>query len=242
MVLNMRSDLDKKCNICGGSSWTNMHNREGVKCAVCGSLERTRVLMMWLTKLGIPKPEQKVLHFAPEKGLAKLFTSIVGKANYQAYDLEPKRYSFFKVKKFDLCVDVQSLSEEQFDLIVHSHVLEHVPCNYTAVLYGLHKALKSSGIHICCIPITSGFYDETTADIGDEQRRKRFGQFDHVRRFGRNDINKSLGMVFDMPVTYNLEDHFEKQDLDKYNIPNAARKGWSPHSILVFKKSDIKLR
>jgi predicted SAM-dependent methyltransferase len=183
----------------------------------------------------------RILHFAPEKALSSYFLDKVGPSNYLAADIAPEDYPFCDVQKFDLCKDLSRLEPESYDLVVHSHVLEHVPCNYAMVLYGLHKALKSDGIQLCCIPFNPSFYQEDCSSIGKEERTRRFGQRDHYRRFGEKDVQNTVGMLFDIPEEYDLEVDFSEEDLDQCNIPASARKGFNGSTILALKKGDPKL-
>jgi predicted SAM-dependent methyltransferase len=108
-------------------------------------------------------------------------------SNYVTADIQPERYGFSDCQYIDLC-SLESWPSNHYDLIIHSHVLEHTPCNIAYTLYHLHRMLSPSGWNICVIPFTSGYWDEKFQNIGDEEKVKRFGQFDHVRRFGRGDI------------------------------------------------------
>lgn len=221
-----------------------MGSRPHVRCEKCGSLERTRIMKLVLDRIQMPKFGMKVLHLAPERALATYFVEKAGGTkNYHAFDLNPSLYKWAPgIKKLDLCTEVESLKENYYDLVVHSHVMEHLPCNYAYVLFHLHRSLKETGYHICCIPVMSGFYDETTASIPTEEAIRRFGQHDHVRRFGVEDIQFSLGTIFRLKREYDLEQTFSQSELIRYNIPQSSWKGYSPDSIMVFRKDDIKMK
>jgi phosphoglycolate phosphatase len=229
------------CNLCGSTSFKDMRARVNMKCAECGSLERTRALALKLEAAGLPRTGDRVLHFAPEKGLARYFIERVGEENYRACDLEPKRYSFLDVERFDLCRDSSSLPADTYHLIVHLHVMEHIPCNYTAVLHHLHRSLHPDGVHAMCIPFLGGSFDDCWGDLPDEEREFRFGQHDHVRRFGREDIQSTLGMLFDIPDTYDLESQFGCNALKRHRIPEYASKGFTPNTIFFVRKQGWKL-
>jgi hypothetical protein len=229
------------CNLCGGKVFGNMGRRKNVRCIGCGSLERTRAMLLILQKLKPTLENCRILHFAPEKALSSYFLDKVGPSNYFAADIAPENFAFCDVRRFDLCKDLAGLEPESYDLIVHSHVLEHVPCNYTMVLHGLHKALKVDGIQLCCIPFSPGFYQEDCSPLSGEERTRRFEQSDHYRRFGQKDVQNTVGMVFDIPEEYDLEVDFGAELLDRYNIPASERTGFSGSTILALKKGDLKL-
>ena len=219
-----------------------MRSRPAVRCRECNSLERTRVLMLQLERHNMPLPGQRVLHFAPEIAVTRKLTGIVGSENYFARDLQPKNFAGIDVKPFDLCKESPNLETEHYDLIIHSHVMEHLPCNYTAVLWHLHRSLRSTGLHVCSIPIVAGGFEDNWGPISAAERTRRFGQHDHLRRFGVDDLASTLGMVFELPATYNLEAEFSPELLDRYNIPAYARVGFTQHSVLVLRKKDLKLQ
>ena len=61
-----------QCNICGGTAFTDMPKRPAVRCADCGSLERTRVAALHITEELRLASGSPILHFAPERGLSVL--------------------------------------------------------------------------------------------------------------------------------------------------------------------------
>lgn len=230
-----------QCNICGHKKFLDMNNRTAIRCAKCGSLERTRVIKLMLDRHGLPKKGMKVLHLAPEGGLARNIRDIVGADSYDARDIDLARYEHVKVTYFDLVEAVHTLPRNHFDLIIHSHVMEHLPCNVTAVLYHLHRALSETGVHVFSIPILNGYYEESLFPISDEERQRRFAQFDHVRRFGKEDLQRSVGMIFKIPDTYDLKLYYSKTELDAANIPEVARQDYTGHSVFMLRKNDLLL-
>jgi hypothetical protein len=231
------------CNMCGGEVFENKNNRIAVQCSSCGSLERTRLLKLYLDKHDEPRPSAKVMHFAPEKGIYDYISSKIGYDCYHVFDLKPKRYAFAKnIKRFDLIQDFEKIRDDQYDLVLHSHVIEHIPCNYTYLLYHIHRVLKPTGKHICVIPFLPGHYDESFKPLSRVDATKRFGQHDHLRRFGTNDIENTLGKVIRMPKAFDAQAEFGKRKLKKHNIPLKCAKGFSPDTVLVLRKDDYLLR
>jgi len=231
-----------ECNICGNDKFLDMNGRLAIRCSQCGSLERARVLKLVIDNLNILKPGVRVLHLAPEGGLATYIKERIGEEFYDARDIDIDRYQHVKVSHFDLVEECHNLPSDTFDVIIHNHVMEHLPCNVWAVLYHLHRSLTPTGRHIFSIPILRGYYEESLFPIGEEERQRRFAQFDHVRRFGMEDLQRSVGMVFKIPDTYDITSTFPKEMLDRYNVPEVARSGWSGHSIFALKKEDLLLR
>jgi SAM-dependent methyltransferase len=230
------------CNLCGSTHFAAMKNRPNARCAQCGSLERTRLLYLYLGKLGLPKPGSKVLHFSPQKGLYYAISKIVDAGDYTVADIEPEGFPFAKnIVKFDLCKDVETLPDNYFDLIIHSHVLEHVKCNVSYILFHLHRALKQDGWHICVIPFSDGSYEECLANIEAAEATRRFGQSDHVRRFGRDNIDNTLGKILRFDKDFDATRDFHPEILRKYNIPETSWHGLTPDTVLCLQKYDMRL-
>ncbi|MEM6347979.1 MAG: methyltransferase domain-containing protein [Bacteroidota bacterium] len=81
--------------------------------------------------------------------------------------------------------------ENKFDFILCSHVLEHVP-NDTLAMSELYRVLKPGGWGILQVPIEMD-REQTYEDdsiTSPEERKIAFGQFDHVRVYGRDYIKR----------------------------------------------------
>lgn len=229
-----------KCNCCGESDWRDMGGRKGVRCAKCNSLERTRYLKLLLDKSEILRPGIRVLHFAPEKSLFSIFDR--EDIDYDAVDFSPENFPFCRARKFDICVDAATLPCDHYDLIIHSHVMEHVPCNVTASLYHIHRALKPNGVHLMCVPFQGATSAEDLGELNKKDAIEHFGQDDHVRRFGKEDVQRNLGMIFRIPDNYSMLNYASLDELNYVNIPERERTGFTGSTIFILKKDDLLLR
>jgi len=231
-----------KCNLCGSKEFVDLKDRRNARCKRCGSVERTRLTKLVIDALGILRPGADVLHLAPELGLYKALVSIAGRGVIPA-DIDVARYSRYEgIRHLDLCGDYTSVSDRRYDLIIHSHVIEHIPCNYTVALKRLNDLLKPNGYQVCSIPIMDGHYDEYLGDLSAEVATKRFGQANHVRRFGVEDLQATLGQIVPIAPTYNLLEKFDAATLARCNIPEIYWKGYSPNSVLYWRKEEFLLR
>lgn len=168
--------------------------RENVLSPSTLSLERHRLLWLWLERETdfFTRPS-KVLHFAPEQAFYKRFRKMKH-LEYTTTDLN----SPLADVKADICN--LPFGENQYDLIFCNHVLEHIPDD-TKAMQELYKVLKPGGMAILQIPqeldrkIT--FEDNTITDR--DERAKIFGQYDHVRIYGRDYFDKlrSVGFTVD---------------------------------------------
>lgn len=227
-----------ECNLCGNNVFVDFNTRKNVRCEKCNSLERTRLFWMYINNLKLPE-NPRILHLAPEPGIYKAIADKFRSKNYIVADLFPENFPFVEnCKKIDL-TNLDDEASEQYDLILHCHVMEHIPCNIAYTLYHLHRILKKNGKHVCIIPFMGGLYDETFQEIGDKERIKRFGQNDHVRRFGKDDISMHLGKVINVPEQFDARDTFSERDLEKANIPKAEWTGFGTSTVLTLNKSDM---
>lgn len=156
------------------------------------SLERHRLLWLYLkNETDFFSSEKSVLHFAPEQAFYKRFRKMKN-LDYTTTDLE----SPLADVKADICN--LPFKDNSYDIILCNHVLEHIP-NDTKAMQELFRVLKPNGMAILQIP--QDLLRETTFEddsITDKvERAKIFGQYDHVRVYGRDYFDKlrSIGFI-----------------------------------------------
>ena len=132
----------------------------------------------------------KVLHFAPEQEFYKRFKKQTN-INYTTTDL----LSPLADVKADICN--LPFSDNTYDVILCNHVLEHIPDD-TKAMQELYRVLKPSGMGIFQIPQdlsrATTFSDDSITD--QKERAKIFGQYDHVRVYGRDYFEKLRSIGF----------------------------------------------
>lgn len=229
-----------KCNLCGCPEFVEMNGRPAARCRECGSFERTRLLWMYLERIDLDK-SSRVLHLAPERGIYTRLSERLSEENYIVADINPKLYSFAKdCRKIDLAA-MDGWESGQFDLIVHSHVLEHVPCSLAYPLFHLHRLLRAGGIHVFLVPFSSGYYEECLGGIEPTERAKRFGQDDHFRRFGKQDLAAHLGCLLDIQAGKDACDIFSEEELQEANIPQSYWGGLHSGTVFQVEKYALKI-
>lgn len=159
--------------------------RENVLSPSTLSLERHRLLWLYLkNKTNFFTSPHKVLHFAPEQAFYNRFKALAN-LEYVTTDLN----SPLADVKADIC-DLP-FPDNSFDVILCNHVLEHIPDDLGA-MKELYRILKPGGWGIFQIPQdlkrTVTFEDDTITDR--KERAKIFGQYDHVRIYGRDYFDK----------------------------------------------------
>lgn len=186
--------------------------RENVLSPSTLSLERHRLLWLYLKNETdfFTKP-LKLLHFAPEQAFYKRFKKLEN-IEYTTTDLN----SPLADVKADICN--LPFADNSFDVILCNHVLEHIP-NDTKAMQELYRVMKPGGWGIVQIPQDlkreNTFEDDTITD--KKERAKIFGQYDHVRIYGRDYFDKlrSIGFtVEEVDYTHTLP----KEEVEKYRL------------------------
>lgn len=157
------------------------------------SLERHRLLWLYLkneTSFFTESEKKKVLHFAPEQAFYKLFRNQKN-IDYTTTDL----FSPLADVKADICN--LPFEDNAYDYIFCNHVLEHIPDD-TKAMNELFRVLKPNGMAILQIPQdlnrATTFSDDTI--INQKERAAIFGQYDHVRIYGRDYFEKLRSIGF----------------------------------------------
>lgn len=247
VVVNAARNVQEKnlttvCNLCGCDQWGDMNGRIGVLCQGCGSLERTRAIKLVLDNVWQFSGNERILHIAPEKGLYDFFRATTTSGYYEAVDYNPEGYAGLALNKFDLVADAPRLPSDCYDLIIHSHVREHVRCNIAHMFFHLTRALKPNGLHIFCLPLMEGYYEEDLGPLAEDEALRRFGQSDHVRRFGIKDLDRHLGLILKIQSEYSLYDYANETAIASSNIPRSERSGLNGSTVFVTRKSDYLLQ
>ncbi|MDO6598415.1 methyltransferase domain-containing protein [Oceanihabitans sp. 2_MG-2023] len=185
--------------------------RENVLSPSTLSLERHRLLWLYLKKeTDFFTAKKSVLHFAPEQCFLNRFRKL-NNLDYTTTDL----LSPIADVKADICN--LPFKDNSYDVILCNHVLEHIPDD-TKAMQELYRVLKPGGYGIFQIPQDDIYRKKTFEDnsITDKKERaKIFGQYDHVRVYGRDYFDKlrSIGFkVEEMDYTANLSE----EDIKKY--------------------------
>ena len=174
------------------------------------SLERHRLLWLYLkNETDFFSRDLKVLHFAPEQAFYNRFKKQKN-LNYTTTDLE----SPLADVKADICN--LPFKNDAYDVILCNHVLEHIPDD-TKAMQELYRVLKPGGMAILQIPqdLSREKTFEDNSIIDKAERAKIFGQYDHVRVYGRDYFDKlrTIGFKVD-EVDYTTE--LSKEEVEKY--------------------------
>ena len=176
------------------------------------SLERHRLLWLYLkNETTFFSSKHKVLHFAPEQCFLKRFRSL-SNIEYTTTDL----LSPIADIKADICN--LPFEDNSYEVILCNHVLEHIPDD-TRAMQELYRVLKLGGWGIFQIPqdlnreIT--FEDDSITDT--KERTEIFGQYDHVRVYGRDYFDKLRSIGFTVEVI-DYTSKLSESEIDIYRL------------------------
>ena len=178
----------RQCPICGGGarrfapySASGFARRAEARCVWCGSLERHRLAWLVLARHAGGEPGRRppaFLHVAPEACLAGRLRERFA-SGYVAADLGDR--------VADVRMDLTRIpfASGVFGVLYCAHVLEHV-VDDRAALAELFRVLAPDGVALLMVPIEGEVTLEDPTITDPRQRRKVFGQSDHVRIYGRD--------------------------------------------------------
>lgn len=166
--------------------------RQNVLCPYCGSVERQRLLWLYLhNRTNLFSDKLRVLHIAPEEIIQRKLRSCPN-LEYTSADLD-SRDAMVKMDITDI-----PYAENTVDVILCSHVLEHIPDDKKA-MSELYRILRPGGWAILLVPLDlqriETFEDPNVVD--PKERLRLFNQADHVRIYGRDytDRLESVGFT-----------------------------------------------
>jgi SAM-dependent methyltransferase len=156
------------------------------------SNSRQRLLYFYFLK-NIKKDITKgftILHIAPEYALHKFFSRIEGIIYIPA---DKKSYGYdYPSGTIDIDItNMQDIKSSSVDLFICNHVLEHIEDDVKA-MSDIFRVLKNAGTAIITVPLDDE--QEKTYEnpeiIHPNERKKHFGQWDHVRLYGKDIVDK----------------------------------------------------
>ena len=176
------------------------------------SLERHRLMWLYLQKeTDFFTSNLKVLHMAPEQSFYKRFRKMKN-LDYTTCDLDSPIA--------DVKADIQDLpfEDNSFDVIFCNHVLEHVEDDKKA-LSELFRVMKSGGWGIFQVPIRyqleKSFEDNSITDR--KERIEKFGQYDHVRVYGK-DYYDTLSQAGFVVEKINLSEKLSEEEIKRFAL------------------------
>ncbi len=198
--------------------------RANAECVACGVLERHRLIWLYLherQKVFTTGVKIRLLHVGPQEGFYKRFSEDPD-IEYTPCDLSPDLYPFgrlAKIQKADLtCLPFK---DNFFDAVICNHVLEHIPDDRHA-LSEIFRVMKKEAWAILQVPIDQA-REKTYEDFSittRKAREKAFGQYDHVRVYGRDYKEKLEDTGFQVTED-DYAKSFSPEELFHYGLINS---------------------
>ncbi len=164
-----------------------LESKENYTCPVCGACDRERLMIAFLEEVRAENGEiLKMLQIAPSPVMERY---ALGREDirYESMELSMPEGAFQGNLQH-----MEMVADGTYDIIVCSHVLEHVR-NDVQAMRELHRILKPNGVCLVLVPLIVGKAEtEEQWGCGKEENWRRFGQGDHSRLYGKNDFIRRL--------------------------------------------------
>ena len=175
------SIAERSCPICGHSGRfrpAGLTRRPDAVCPNCGALERHRLMKLAMDRLALLENRPRTLHFSPEKQISGFVKPLCPR--YVTADL------FRDDVDLKLNIEALDLTEGEFDLVICSHVLEHV--DDRKALAEINRVLAPDGVAVLAVPFVETWNHsfEDPSIVSPEDRQLHYGQADHLRIHGRD--------------------------------------------------------
>ena len=220
LTLSLGSSVE--CPICKHSFlfFLRFCGRPNEWCPVCRSLGRHRLMYFYLrdeTKVFSETARFTILHVGAEYCLQWRLKAIPN-SRYVTADSMVSVVDLLEVAPA-VCASVTELGfrSDCFDLVICSHVLEHVKEDQYAIAE-LFRVTKPGGVAIVPVPVDWSRYEtDENRGLSAKERARFYGQADHLRQYGRDYVGrlKHAGFLVD---TYRLAD---RQIADRYRIDSG---------------------
>lgn len=158
--------------------------RDEARCVYCGALERHRFVWLFMrnrTDL-FDGRSKRMLHIAPERAFQPRLQKALGDGYLTADYMAPN-----VMVKMD--ITAIEFADSSFDVIYCSHVLEHVSDDRKA-MRELRRVLRPDGWALIMVPIFADKSFEDPIIVDPEERRRVYGQSDHVRIYGPDFVDR----------------------------------------------------
>ncbi len=196
------------------------------RCPNCDSLHRQRLLWKYIherTNL-LSGKRVKLMEVAPDLPFFNLFNNNPG-IRYYPCDIAPgkEKYLYFPGKIKDADITHLPFESKYFDVILCSHVLEHVVDDISA-MKEMFRVLRGGGWVLIQSPV---FYNiEKTLEDPDvvtpEGRELKFGQLDHLRKYGRDFKNRLSNSGFTIDEI-DYVNSFPEEDIKRFGFDRYER-------------------
>ena len=162
-------------------------NEEEYSCPVCQSSDRDRFIVSFLERLQLPFASRteklKVLQFTPAESIENWLKERCPHIEYHSTDLYMESVTF----RADI-QNMNTIADSSYDIIICSHVLDHVPDDKTA-MKEIYRILKSNGICLFLVPVyLDAFEIDEECGLSESENWRRFGHNDRCRAYSKQGL------------------------------------------------------
>ncbi len=192
--------------------------RQNNICPRCQSTDRDRLVFMFLKqKTEIFSQKVKILHIGPEPSLYNRLKKYKNIFYVTGTKFSEGIYYHKDISSIDLLQ--LPFNNGEFDIVICNHVLEHIIDDAKA-MSEIYRVLTINGTAILQVPLSYQL-DHTYEDnsITDPKlREKHFGQFDHVRIYGKDYVTRLENAGFEVQTYYPFNDNDVKDNLNRFAL------------------------
>jgi SAM-dependent methyltransferase len=227
-----------ECPCCRGtfSRFLSHRGRSHAKCPGCGSLERHRVLWLFLEReTDLFVGPGALLHLAPEYAFLRRLSER-SELDYVTGDFDSP-LAAHRLDVMDL-----PFAAESFDFLLCNHVLEHVSDDRLA-LAEINRVLKPGGWAILMCPVDQRLVEtlEDPTVVTPEERHRVFGQSDHVRLYGRDYPERLAAAGFEVRADPYL-DRFDEDTITRLGLRREEDEAFGEEAVFLCTKPDMRGR
>lgn len=202
------------CNVCGSTkTFKTAVGRKYEVCVDCDAKARHRLLAHYLEhETPMFSAKLDVLEFGPTRGLMDRLKKL-DNLNYATADLYDERA--------DLVLDITAIKQPDasWDYVILYHILEHIVDDKQAMAE-LHRILRPGGQVILQVPLwpnVTEIYEDASITTS-KQRKKHFGQGNHVRKYAAAGLKERLeGAGFEVEIVDYLA-RLDQATIDKHGF------------------------
>jgi SAM-dependent methyltransferase len=193
--------------------------RGGLLTPTNGAQARHRLIWLYLEReTSLLAGGKSLLHIAPERCLLDRFNTVPGLLYVPGDKMGTGYGKQSAVRPLDiLAID---FPEATFDYLLCNHVLEHIDADSRA-MSEMFRVLKPGGTAIITVPLRRGPTLEDPTVTTSAQRKKLFGQWDHVRFYGEDITDRLTASGFEARVE-RYGDRFSEAERERFGLSRAG--------------------